>query len=135
MFAQTLDPISHSNHFIGLLRSLHYNSDKSGSNTFGPGRIGSIFCGSGWVRVRVSLVWVWKISPKNMNFFSLCQKKSPRVGSRSTRVKEGSTSYLLWVKSMLGLGQGPSLLLTFQKKFNLYPKIFFDLIEILNNFI
>jgi len=36
-------------------------------------------------------------------------KKSPWVGSESTRVRGGSTSYLLRVKSKLGSGQGPSL--------------------------
>jgi len=39
----------------------------------------------------------------------LGQKKSRRVGSESTRVKAGSASYLLRVKSKLGSGQGPSL--------------------------
>jgi len=50
-----------------------------------------------------SLVWAWKISPKNpKNFkflFALGQKKSHWVGSKSTRVKGGSVSYLLQVKS------------------------------------
>jgi len=58
------------------------------------------------------LVWVWKISPKYVklfNFFPWGQKKSHRVGSKSTRVKGGVASYLLWVKSKLGSGQGPSL--------------------------
>jgi len=39
----------------------------------------------------------------------LVQKKSFRVGSESIRVKSGSASYLLRVKSKLGSGQGPSL--------------------------
>jgi len=34
-----------------------------------------------------------------------------RVGSESTRVKAGLASYLLRVKSKLGLGQGPSLVI------------------------
>jgi len=42
-------------------------------------------------------------------FFSSGQKKSLLVGSESTRVKAGSASYLLRVKSKFGLGQGPSL--------------------------
>jgi len=37
------------------------------------------------------------------------QKKSHLVRSKSTRVKPGSASYLLRVKSMLGSGQAPSL--------------------------
>jgi len=61
------------------------------------------------------MVWVrnWKISAKNVkffNFFPSGQKKLLRVGSKSTRVKAGSASYLLRVKSMLGSGQGPSLM-------------------------
>jgi len=61
-----------------------------------------------------SLIWVqiWKISPKNYNFFNFFlfgSKKSFPVGSKSTQVKNRSASYLLQVKSMLGSGQGPSL--------------------------
>jgi len=53
-----------------------------------------------------SMVWVgvWKISLKNPNFsiFSLSeQKKVYRVRSKSTSIKDRSTSYLLQVKSML----------------------------------
>jgi len=58
------------------------------------------------------MVWVWKIITKNVkffNFFPLGQKNSLRVGSKGTWVKGGSASYLLRVKSQLGLGQGPSL--------------------------
>jgi len=40
-------------------------------------------------------------------FFPLGQKNYIRVGSKSTRVKGGSASYLLWIKSVLGSGQGP----------------------------
>jgi len=53
------------------------------------------------------MVWVWKISPKNVKFFHFfpsAQKKSLRVGSKSTQVKGGSTSYLLRVKSKHGSG-------------------------------
>jgi len=53
-----------------------------------------------------SMVWVgvWKISLKNLNFsiFSLSeQKKVYQVRSKSTSIKDRSTSYLLQVKSML----------------------------------
>jgi len=37
-------------------------------------------------------VWIWKISPKNVkifNFFPFGSKKSLRVGSKSTQVKDG----------------------------------------------
>jgi len=66
-----------------------------------PGQVGSIFCqvGSG----QPFMVWVWKISPKNIKLYFLCFR------SKSTRVKSGSASYLLRVKSKLGSGQGPSL--------------------------
>jgi len=62
-------------------------------------RVGSIFCCSGQSRSAISLVliWIWKISPKNINFFSTGQKIS------SGRVQGSLTSYLLQVKSMLGL--------------------------------
>jgi len=87
----------------------------------GPGqkfltRVGSIFVariGSG----RVSHLWFGsefgKFPLKTSNFsifFSLGQKKSLRVGSESIRVKGGSASYLLRVKSKLGSSRGPSLL-------------------------
>jgi len=63
-------------------------------------------------------VWVWKISPKNVKFFNFGSKKSLRIGSKSTQVNGGSASYLQWVKSRLGsgqggLGQGPSLVLKY----------------------
>jgi len=49
----------------------------------------------------------------NLSIFSSSgQKNSLRVGSESTRVKGGSASYLLRVKSKLGSGQGPSPVLT-----------------------
>jgi len=66
-----------------------------GPKKFDTGQVVSIFCCSGKV---------WKISPKNGKFFPF--------GSKSTRVKVRSASYLLQVKSMLGSGQGPSLAVT-----------------------
>jgi len=44
----------------------------------------------------------------NISIFSLWVKKN-LFGSESTQVEAGSASYLLRVKSKLGLGQGPSL--------------------------
>jgi len=58
------------------------------------------------------MVWVriWKITPKIFSFFFPSgQKKLLQFGSGNTRVKAGSASYLLQVKSNLGSGQGPSL--------------------------
>jgi len=43
------------------------------------------------------------------HFIPFGTKKLLWVGSKSTRVKDGSASFLLRVKSMLGLGLGPSL--------------------------
>jgi len=45
----------------------------------------------------------------SQTFFNFFQKKFLRAGSESTQVKGGSASYLMRVKSKLGLGQGPSL--------------------------
>jgi len=78
----------------------------------GSGRVNYLWLGSG----QPIMVWVWntKIYPKNVkffNFFPLSQKKLLRVGSESTRVEAGSASYLLRIKSKLGSGQGPSLVL------------------------
>jgi len=83
-----------------------------GSGQFFVARVGSGQPFMVWARI-------WKISPKNVkffNFFPSGKKKSLRVGSESTRVRAGSASYLLRVKSKLGLGQvgsgqGPSLAL------------------------
>jgi len=84
---------------------------------------------SGWVGSgQTSLVWDWKIYPKNPKNFKLFpsgQNKSHWVGSKSTRVKDWSVSYLLRAKSILGLGQGPSLeknTVSFISAFNLFYK-------------
>jgi len=65
---------------------------------------------------RVSHLWfgfeLGKFLQKMSNFsifFPSDQKKSLRVGPKSTQVKGGSAPYLLQVKSKLGLGQGSSL--------------------------
>jgi len=84
-----------------------------GSGQFFVARVGS---------GRVSHLWFgleFGKFPLKMSNFSIFypsgQKKLLRVGSESTRVKAGSASYLLRVKSKLGSGrvesgQGPSLL-------------------------
>jgi len=67
----------------------------------------------GWVRSgQPSLVWVWvwKISPKNPTFFNFLPFRSKRISSGwIKKYPDQSASYLLQFKSMLGLGQGPSL--------------------------
>jgi len=57
-------------------------------------------------------VWIWKIPPKNVKFSIFCHC----VGSKSTRVRAGLTSYLLRVKSMSRSGQGLSLQLLWKGK-------------------
>jgi len=79
----------------------------------GSGRINFLWLGSG----RVSHLWFGlefgKFPLKMSNFsifFPSGQKKLLRIGSESTRVKAGSTSYLLRVISKLGsgrVGSGP----------------------------
>jgi len=51
--------------------------------------------------------WIWKISPKNVKFFNFFL-----FGSKSTWVNVQVSLFLLRIKSMLGLGQGPSLVQT-----------------------
>jgi len=53
-----------------------------------------------------SLVWIWKIFPKNHNFFASGQKGKLN-GSKTGQ------PLIYFVKSMLGSGQGPSLPITF----------------------
>jgi len=80
----------------------------------GPGqnfltRIGSGQVGSAIYGLGLNLENFLYKNIKFFNFFLFGLKKSPRVGSKHTQVKGGSASYLLRVKSMLGSGQGPSL--------------------------
>jgi len=89
-------------------------SDGSESKSFDPGWVGSIFCGSGWVRH----LWFgfdfgkFPLKMSNFSIFPFRSKKSLWVGSKYTRVKGRLASYLLQVKSKFGWGQGPSLLKT-----------------------
>jgi len=91
---------------------LDLTSVGSGLKFFDPSLAGSTFL----LRLGLSsLILVWKISPKNTKFFKFFpsdQKKSLWAGSKSTQVIDRSTPFLLRIKSMLGLGQGPSLELT-----------------------
>jgi len=72
---------------------------------------GSDGSGSKWGWAIFLLLWLGlKISPKIPNFSIFIpsgQKKYHRVGSKNTWVKDGSPSYLMQVKSMVG--SGPSL--------------------------
>jgi len=72
--------------------------------------------GSGWVRsATFGLGLGFRKFPLKITNFSIFllsgHKKYFRVGSKSIRVKDGSAPYLLQIKSMLSLGQGPSLIL------------------------
>jgi len=93
-------------------------SDGSRSKIFYTGWVRSIFCGSGRVSQFMVWVWIWKISPKIFQFFSLQVKKNLFV-LESTRIEGGSASYLLRVKSKLGSGpissMCPSFLIRFSK--------------------
>jgi len=62
-----------------------WTSDGSGSKIFGPCRVGSIFCGSGWF----SHLWFgfefgnFPLKMSNFSIFSLRVKKSLWVGSKA----------------------------------------------------
>jgi len=83
-------------------------SDGSGSKIFDPGQVGSNFCCLG----RVSHLWFgygfgkFHLIMLNFSiFYPLGQNKCHWVGSKSTRVRAGSASYLLRVKSIFGSGR------------------------------
>jgi len=80
---------------------------------FDPGLVNFLLLGSGRVGSAIfGLGMDLKISPKNVKFFNILpfgSKKCHRVGSKITRVRAGSASYLPQVKSMSGSGQAPSL--------------------------
>jgi len=66
----------------------------------GLGRVSHLWFGFGKFLLKIS----------NFSIFSLrVKKKSHQVESKITWVKDWSPSYLLWVKSMIGSCQGPSL--------------------------
>jgi len=47
---------------------------------FDPGR--SIFSGSGWAgSAMYGLVWIWKVSPKNVKFFKFFLFRSKKISS------------------------------------------------------
>jgi len=77
-------------------------SDGSRSKIFDPGRVSNPWFEFGFGKFPL------KMSNFSI-FFPLGQIKSLGVGSKSTRVKGRSASYLLLVKIKLGSGQGPSL--------------------------
>jgi len=78
------------------------SSDGSRSNFFCSGWVSHIWYAYGFINFPLKI--------PNFSIFALwIKKKYHRVGSKSTRVKAGSASYLRRAKSMLGLGQGPSL--------------------------
>jgi len=88
-------------------------SDGSRSKIFDPVRVSHLWFGFEFGKFTLKM--------SNFSIFSLrVQKKSLRFGSESTRVEGGSASYLLWVKSKLGSGQGPSLARAKQGEFNIF---------------
>jgi len=76
----------------------------------GPGRVNFLWLGSGRVGSAIYGFGLkfgkFRLKMSNFSIFLPSgQKKSLRVGSESTRVKAGSASYLLRVKSKLGSGR------------------------------
>jgi len=93
---------------LAIIMIIQCNIDTSDVNlVIGQGQFFAARIGLG--QPYMVCVWIWKISPKNVNFFPSDQKKFLGVGFKSTRVKGGLASYLLRVKSKLGSGQGPPL--------------------------
>jgi len=72
----------------------------------GSGQILVARVGSG----QQSLIGVWKISPLRSQFFLFGSKKISSGQVKKHLGQSRSASYLLRVKSMLELGQGPSLI-------------------------
>jgi len=102
----------------------------------GPGQkfltwVGSNFCFLGWAGLQPSLVWDWKFSPKNPNFFWFFALRVKKISSgwiKKYPGETGSASYLLQVKSMLGSVQGPSL--------DLYENLYYqNWLKLILNFI
>jgi len=56
-------------------------------------------------KISSSLVWVWKISPKIPIFSIFCPLGQKNLFGSAQKVQARSAPYLLWVKSMLGLGR------------------------------
>jgi len=96
-----------SNRFVeGKSPCASYNceksSDGSGSKIFDLGQVSHLWFGLRFVK--------FPLKVSNLSIFCPSgQKKSLWVGSESTQVEGGLASYLLLVKSKLGLGQGPSI--------------------------
>jgi len=68
-----------------------------GQKFFDLGQVGSIFCGLGQVELgQPFIVWVWKISPKNVKFFNF----SLRVKKISSGQRQVSLLFTAgWVRS------------------------------------
>jgi len=81
------------------------SSNRSGSNFFEPSQVNFLWLGLSRVRSAIYGSGLESVPWK----FPFGSKKSLWVVSKSTRVKGGSASYLLRVKSKLGLGQGMHL--------------------------
>jgi len=78
-------------------------SDGSGSKFFDPDRVGSIFCGLGWVgsgQPLIVWVWIWKI----FHFFSLRVKKISLGRVEKYPGQRRVSILFLRVKSKLGSG-------------------------------
>jgi len=96
-------------HFILCLVTIVISSDGSGSKYFDPGRVGSIFCGSGRVGLGQPFmvwVWIWKISPKNVKFSIFCPSGQKNLFRSGRKVPESEAGQpLIYSGSKVSSGQ------------------------------
>jgi len=98
---------------------LAQSSDGSGSNFCCSGRVGSAIFGLGMDLENFPEKY------QIFQFFALRVKKCHWVGPKSTWVRAGSASYLLQVKSIFGLGQGPSIVQSVNSRYKVITFISF----------
>jgi len=83
-------------------------SDGAGSKFFDPSRINFLWLGSG----QPFMVWVWKISPKNVKFFNFYPLGQKNLFGLSQKVPGSKVDQpLIYCGSKVSSGQGPSLML------------------------
>jgi len=97
---------THIKHFLDDFEK-DIQSDGSGSKIFDPGRVNFLWLWSGRVIHWLFGVDFGKFPLKMSNFSIFFSSGSNKISSG--QVKDGSASYLLRVKSKLGLHQDPSL--------------------------
>jgi len=93
--------------FHRLLLKIGLISDGSRSKIFDPGQVGSIFCGSGWVRSGQPFmvwVWIWKISPKKVKFFNFSLRVKKNLFGSGQKVP-GSKVGLIYCRIKVSSGR------------------------------